>query len=1107
MAKRINSSAKPRSLFGSFTTDGSNVYNFNTSTSLGSALFSNSDLVATSSSFQLSGTTNNVSSSSSSGSSSTCPDNSSYNSTTVSYIYSSPFGTSGLAGPPGAEGEPGPRGLNGIMGPPGPAGTFGPAGPPGPSIRGMVGNPGVHGAFGDIGPPGYPGYQGDPGTAGYPGPIGPLGPQGVIGSTGITGPTGHQGRSLLPSEICLFVEVSDRACQLPLVGPVKFCSNDKLRVWSNGGIFAEVTRGSVLMEIEPNHLKTGSGNPKSTPKDPSRAAFFHDSDAQELFFWDPSVNKGVGNWYSQSFQNLSNYTIYNVCGQTGVALKPTRDPAWMVIGPTGTGFIAAKFPDYSSRGGNCRGNYAVDWQINRSNQYNVASGNFSTISGGFNNMAASSLSTVSGGNTNTVISAFAIGGSIGSGLHNYNKSKYSCIFGGTCNKTVSSSVTTTSSYCIIGCGSCNTIINNAAGGLRTSSIINGFGNTITGNVLNLPIADELFTCINGMNNNIVASGTTINHIIGNGKCNTSTGGQYVSIFSGNNNAISNDFSTIFNGSSNTITSKYSGVLNGKSNTCDNTYNNILSGKNNTVTIPYSSIINGLNNLLIGSGNGFSTISNGVNNLMINSANTKYNSIVAGRNHYITASNSIILNGTGNKAYSGNNSYLFIGNGYGNIIKSSGSGSASGCSIGNGKYNYIAECCNSSIMNGNCNSILQNFSFIGNGFGNKVTRNIAYSGLPISSVILGGFCNTISSSASVICGGAFNTISPSYTALLLGNGNFIGSGKCNKIITDKTMSHNYNAIIGGFRNQVGDNSVNAVNYNGIFGGFGNAITVANFSSIINGNCNIIDKSGTNGDTILSGFHNRIYNSAGSGGGISCSIHTGYCNVIQLSGDSCIISGTFNDLNTTFYNCVVSGSDNNVAIGNYNLLSGLTNNITAKDNNVVLGRNITCNYNGCLVVNGTSSSVSTGYNNHVFLNCDYTTCTGIFSNTSTGGITVKVNNNGVLGTVTSSIQFKSNVVSLIESTVNKILELEPVKFNYKNDTGKAIHYGLIAEEVLTKYPELIVYNKDTNDKDTNIQGINYEPLMVIILAFIKNNLLVGIKETQSKLESIRQQISLF
>jgi len=57
---------------------------------------------------------------------------------------------------------------------------------------------------------------------------------------------------------------------------------------------------------------------------------------------------------------------------------------------------------------------------------------------------------------------------------------------------------------------------------------------------------------------------------------------------------------------------------------------------------------------------------------------------------------------------------------------------------------------------------------------------------------------------------------------------------------------------------------------------------------------------------------------------------------------------------------------------------------------------------------------------------------------------------------------------------LLKLRPVTFSYKDDTAAAPHYGLIAEEVATVYPELV-----TRTATGDVQTVKYHELIPMLL----------------------------
>ena len=69
----------------------------------------------------------------------------------------------------------------------------------------------------------------------------------------------------------------------------------------------------------------------------------------------------------------------------------------IALTPKGTGALTAQIADNTTTGGNKRGIRAVDWQMSRTANTQVASGTGSTVNGGQSNTASAPISTVSGG--------------------------------------------------------------------------------------------------------------------------------------------------------------------------------------------------------------------------------------------------------------------------------------------------------------------------------------------------------------------------------------------------------------------------------------------------------------------------------------------------------------------------------------------------------------------------------------------------------------------------------------------------------------------------------------------------------------------------------------
>lgn len=147
---------------------------------------------------------------------------------------------------------------------------------------------------------------------------------------------------------------------------------------------------------------------------------------------------------------------------TAVSVATNADFA---IIPKGNGAILADIPDNLVTGGNKRGTGAVDLQMSRLINTEVASGNNSVISGGSRNIASNVDSSVGGGIANT---ASGTQSRVGGGNQNTASSDFSTVGGGT-NNTANASRTT-----VAGGSSCTATA-------YAASTLGGFGNVSTNN--------------------------------------------------------------------------------------------------------------------------------------------------------------------------------------------------------------------------------------------------------------------------------------------------------------------------------------------------------------------------------------------------------------------------------------------------------------------------------------------------------------------------------------------------------------------------------------------------------------------------------------------------
>ena len=82
--------------------------------------------------------------------------------------------------------------------------------------------------------------------------------------------------------------------------------------------------------------------------------------------------------------------------------------------------------------------------------------------------------------------------------------------------------------------------------------------------------------------------------------------------------------------------------------------------------------------------------------------------------------------------------------------------------------------------------------------------------------------------------------------------------------------------------------------------------------------------------------------------------------------------------------------------------------------------------------------------------------------------------------SDINFKENIRDIEQKDFEKVTQLEPKKYNFKDDQNKNEHFGLIAQDLEELFPELI---------NTQISGetvkkhINYLELIPLMIAKMK------------------------
>jgi|SRR5262245_11928385 len=98
----------------------------------------------------------------------------------------------------------------------------------------------------------------------------------------------------------------------------------------------------------------------------------------------------------------------------------------------------------------------------------------------------------------------------------------------------------------------------------------------------------------------------------------------------------------------------------------------------------------------------------------------------------------------------------------------------------------------------------------------------------------------------------------------------------------------------------------------------------------------------------------------------------------------------------------------------------------------------------------------------------------SNATVSGVPVEVDiMTGQLGVAPSSARYKREIAPMGNRS-EAVLHLRPVSFAYTEEAPGAMHYGLIAEEVATVYPELVI-RTPTGD----VRTVKYQELIPLLL----------------------------
>jgi hypothetical protein len=118
-------------------------------------------------------------------------------------------------------------------------------------------------------------------------------------------------------------------------------------------------------------------------------------------------------------------------------------------------------------------------------------------------------------------------------------------------------------------------------------------------------------------------------------------------------------------------------------------------------------------------------------------------------------------------------------------------------------------------------------------------------------------------------------------------------------------------------------------------------------------------------------------------------------------------------------------------------------------------------------------------------------GASLSSSNSPVPVFIDKNGQLGIVASSARYKRDIRDMREDSQG-LYYLRPVTFRYKEDTHGQRQYGLIAEEVVKVYPELV-----TRGADGKVEAVQYYELIPMLLNEVQHQ--------QQKLEAQARELA--
>ena len=114
----------------------------------------------------------------------------------------------------------------------------------------------------------------------------------------------------------------------------------------------------------------------------------------------------------------------------------------------------------------------------------------------------------------------------------------------------------------------------------------------------------------------------------------------------------------------------------------------------------------------------------------------------------------------------------------------------------------------------------------------------------------------------------------------------------------------------------------------------------------------------------------------------------------------------------------------------------------------------------------------------------TVTGVITTTSSAVTNVLIRgdlfvNGNIINP--SDITLKDNIIDISNELTNKLMKIKPMKFTFKDDKFKKIHYGFIAQDFEKEIPDLVSIKPDKTRP--NIKSINYLEIIPLLVSKIQ------------------------